>query len=264
MKNPLWLEVSAAGGSPPRSSTFSDTISPHSPSCSCPSPDWLSFLDWNILNKHLLQDLQISCSPAKMHCPRCAHGPSSVILEVSVLIAPCSQVLPKRTWKITLPFDSVHHTSFLFLHTTHHQLPCYIIFAGLYSWTIKKAEHRRIDAFELRCWRRLLRVPWTTRRSNQSILKEISPIFIGRTDAEAETPILWPPDSKNWFIGKDPDAWKDLRQEKGTREDEMVGWHHWLDGHEFEQALEAGDGQGSLACCSPWSHKKSDMTEQLN
>ena len=127
MKNPLWLEVSAAGGSPPRSSTFSDTISPHSPSCSCPSPDWLSFLDWNILNKHLLQDLQISCSLAKMHCPRCAHGPSSVILEVSVLITPCSQVLPKQTWKITLPFDSVHHTSFLFLHNTCHHLICYII-----------------------------------------------------------------------------------------------------------------------------------------
>ena len=86
----LWLEVSAAGGSPPGSSTFSDTISPHSPSYSCPSPDWLPFLDWDILNKHLLQDLQISCSLAKMHCPRYAHGPSYVILEVSVLITPCS------------------------------------------------------------------------------------------------------------------------------------------------------------------------------
>ena len=90
-------------------------------------------------------------------------------------------------------------------------------------------------------------------------------IFIGRTDAEAETPILWPPDAKNWFLGKEPDAVKDGRQEeKGTTEDEMIGWHHWLNGYEFEQALGAGDGQGSLAYCSPWCCKESDMTEWLN
>ena len=90
-------------------------------------------------------------------------------------------------------------------------------------------------------------------------------IFIGRTDAEAETPILWPPDAKNWVIWKDPDAGKDWRQEeKGTTEDEMVGWHHWLDGHEFEQALGVGDGPGGLVCCSPWGCKESDMTERLN
>ena len=90
-------------------------------------------------------------------------------------------------------------------------------------------------------------------------------IFIGRTDAEAETPILWPPDVKNWLIGKDSDARKDWRQEeKGTTEDEMVGWHHWLHGHEFEQALGDGEGQGSLGHCSPWGHKESDMTERLN
>ena len=90
-------------------------------------------------------------------------------------------------------------------------------------------------------------------------------VFIGRTDAEAEIPILWPPDAKNWLIGKDPDAGKDWRQEeKGTTEDEMVEWHHWLNGHEFEQALGVGDGQGSLACCSPWGRRESDTTEQLN
>ena len=90
-------------------------------------------------------------------------------------------------------------------------------------------------------------------------------IFIGRTDAEAETPILWPPDAKNWLIWRDPDAGKDWGWEKeGTTEDEMVGWHHQLNGHEFEQALGVGDGQGSLACCSPWGHKESDRTEQLN
>ena len=78
-------------------------------------------------------------------------------------------------------------------------------------------------------------------------------IIIGRTDAEAEIPILWPPDVKDWFIGKDPDAGKDWRQEeKGMTEDEMVGWHHWFNGHGFQQAPRVGDGQGSLACCSPW------------
>ena len=112
------------------------------------------------------------------------------------------------------------------------------------------------------CWRRLLRVPWTARRSNQSILK--SWIFIGRTDAEAEALLLWPPDEKNWLIGKDPDAGKDWRQEKGMTEDNMVGWRHRLSGHEFEQALGIGDGQGSLACCSPWGCKEWDTTEWLN
>ena len=87
-------------------------------------------------------------------------------------------------------------------------------------------------------------------------------IFIGRTDAEA--PIFWPPDVKNWLIEKDPDAGKDWRQEKGRTEDEMVGWHHYLNGHEVEQALGVGDGLGSLACCSPWGCKKLGMTEQLN
>ena len=126
-----------------------------------------------------------------------------------------------------------------------------VVMYGYESWTIKKAERWRIDA----CWRRLLRVPWTARRSinpqgNQSW------VFIGKTDAEAETPILWPPDVKNWPMGKDPDAGKDWRQEeKGTTEDEMVGWHHRLDGHEFEQAPGVGDGQRSLACCSPWDCK---------
>ena len=90
-------------------------------------------------------------------------------------------------------------------------------------------------------------------------------IFIEGTDAEAEALILWPPDVKNWLTEKDLDAEKDWRQEEnGTTEDEMVGWHHWLDGHEFEQALRIGDGQGSLVCCSPWGRKESNMTEQPN
>ena len=90
-------------------------------------------------------------------------------------------------------------------------------------------------------------------------------IFIRRTEVEAETPILWPPDVKSWLIWKDPDAEKDWRQkEKGMTEDETIGWHHRLSGHEFEQAPGVGDGQGSLVCCSPWSRKELDMTEQLN
>ena len=103
--------------------------------------------------------------------------------------------------------------------------------------------------------------------------KEIQPVhpkgdqswvFIGRTDAEAETPILWPPDLKGWLIWKGPDAGKDWRQEKRMIEDEMVGWHHWLNGHAFEQALGVGDGQRNLAGYSSWGHNESDMTEWLN
>ena len=90
-------------------------------------------------------------------------------------------------------------------------------------------------------------------------------IFIGRTSAQAEAPILRPPDVKNWLIGKDPDAGKDWGwEEKGMTEDEMVGWHHQLNGHESEQVLGVGDGQGSLACCSSWGHNELDTTEQLN
>ena len=141
-----------------------------------------------------------------------------------------------------------------------------VIMYGCESWTIKKAECQRIDAFELWCWKRFLKVSWTSRRSNQSILKgNQSWILTGRTDAETEVPILWPPDAKNWLIGKDPDAGKDWRQEeKGMTVDEMVGWHHRLDGHEFEQTLRVVNGQGRLACCSPWGCKELDMTERLN
>ena len=90
-------------------------------------------------------------------------------------------------------------------------------------------------------------------------------VFIGRTDVEAETPILWPPDGKNWLFWKDPEAGQDWSWEgKGTTEDEVAGWHHWLDGHEFEWTPGVGDGQGGLACCNSWGYKESDVTEQLN
>ena len=119
-----------------------------------------------------------------------------------------------------------------------------------WAMVLKKTLENPLDSKEIK--------PVNTKR-NQSWL------FFGRSDAETEVPILWPPDAKNWLIWKDPDAGKDWRQEeKGTTEDEMVGWHHQLDGHEFEQALGVGDGQGSLVCCSPWGRKESDTTEQLN
>ena len=107
---------------------------------------------------------------------------------------------------------------------------------GCERWTVKKAEHWKTDAFELWCWIRLLRVPWTARRSSPVHPKgDQSWVFIGRTDAEAETPILWPPHVKSWLIGKDPDAGRDPGQEeKGTTQYEMAGWYHQLDGHEFE------------------------------
>ena len=129
-------------------------------------------------------------------------------------------------------------------------------------WELDRQEGWRIDAFELWCWRKLLRVPWTARtikliypKANQSW------IFIGRTDAEAEASILWPLDVKNQLTEKDPDAGKDWGQEeKGVTEDEMVGWHHQLDEHEFEQILGADEGQGGLSCCSSWGHKELDTT----
>ena len=131
-----------------------------------------------------------------------------------------------------------------------------IVMYGCESWTTKKAESWRIDAFELWCCRRLLRFPWMARKSNQSILKEIMPEYSWEgLDAEAEAPICWPPDVKS-LIGKDPDAGKDWRQEeKGTTEDEMVGWHHRPNGHETEHTPGDGDGQRSLTCCSLWGPK---------
>ena len=106
-----------------------------------------------------------------------------------------------------------------------------VVMYGCESWTIKKAEHR-IDAFKLWCWRRLLRVPWTARRSNQSILREISPECSLEGLMLKLKPIFQPPDAKSWLIWKDPDAGKDWRQEeKGTTEDEMVEWHHRLNGY---------------------------------
>ena len=130
---------------------------------------------------------------------------------------------------------------------------------GCGSWTRKKAERQRTDAFELWCWRRLL---------DCTDIKPAHPkgnqpwIFIRRTDAEA--PMLWPPDAKSQLIGKDPDAGKDWEQEeKRATEDEMVGWHNWLNGYEFEQTPGDGGGQGSLVCCNTWGCKELDTIEWI-
>ena len=133
------------------------------------------------------------------------------------------------------------------------------------SWTVKKAECQRIDAFEL----------WLLEKTLESPLdcKEIQPVhsewdqpwdFFGRNDAKAESPVLWPPHAKTWLIGKDCDAGRDWGQEeKGTTEDEMAGWHQWLNGRESGWTPGAGDGQGGLACCNSWGRKESDTTERL-
>ena len=140
-----------------------------------------------------------------------------------------------------------------------------VVMYGCESWTLKKAEHWRIDAFKLWCQKRLLKVPLDC--------KEIQPVhpkgnqpwrFSGRTDAEAEVPILWPPDAKSWLIGKDLDAGKDWGQEERAIQEEMVGWHHQLNGHGFGWTPGVGDGQGGLACCGSWGLKESDTTERLN
>ena len=132
-----------------------------------------------------------------------------------------------------------------------------VVMYGCENWTVKKAEHWRIDAFEVWCWRRLLRVPWTARTSNQSILKEISPGcslegLMLKLKLQYFGHLMW-------RVGRD---WG--QEKKGTTEDEMAGWHYQLDGHEFEWTPGVGDGQGGLVCCSSWGRKESDTTERLN
>ena len=171
--------------------------------------------------------------------------------------------------KVMTNLDSIFKSRDITLPTKVHLVKAMVfpvVMYGCESWTMKKAERWRIDAFELWCWRRLSRVPWTARRSNLKLDPKgnQSWIFIRRTDAEAEIPILWPPDVKSWLIWKDPDAGKDWRQEEnGTTEDEMAVASP--DSMDLSLSkLGVRDGQGGLVCCSPWGHKESDTTEQLN
>ena len=139
-----------------------------------------------------------------------------------------------------------------------------VVMYGCESWTVKKAEHWRIDACELWCWRRLFESPLDCKEIQPVHPKDQPWVFIGRTDAEAETPVLWPPHAKCWLIGKDSDAGRNWGQEeKGMREDEMAGWHHRLE-HEFGWISGVGDGQGGLACYDSWGRKELDMTERLD
>ena len=135
-----------------------------------------------------------------------------------------------------------------------------VVMYGCESWTIKKSEYQRIVVLEKTLESSLdcKEIQLVNPKENQSW------ILIKKTDAEAHTPILWPPDVKNRLIRRDPDAGKDWRQEKGITEDEMVGWHHQLNGHEFEQAPGVGDRQVGLACCSSWDRRESDMTKWPN
>ena len=135
------------------------------------------------------------------------------------------------------------------------------------SWPIKKAECQRIDAFELWCWRGLLNISWTVRRSNQSILKEISPEYsleglMVKLKLQYFGHLMQRTDSLEKTLMLIKIEWR--QEEKGTTEDEIFGWYHQLYGHEFDQALGIGDEQGSLVCCSPWGLKESDTTERLN
>ena len=140
-----------------------------------------------------------------------------------------------------------------------------VVMYGYESWIIKKVEHWRIDTFELWCWRSLLRVPWTARRSNQSIPKEISPGVHWKDwcwSWNSSTLATWCKELTHW---KRPWCWEDWEQEKkGTTEDEMVGWHHWHNRQGFGWTPGVGDGQGGLVCCDSWGRKESDRTEQLN
>ena len=166
--------------------------------------------------------------------------------------------------------DSILKSRDITLPTKVHLVKAMVLPAAMYGcerWTVKKAERWSVHAFELWFWRRLLRVPWTA--------QEIQPVhserdqpwdFFGRSDAKAETPVLWPPHAKSWLIRKDSDAGMDWGQEeKGTRRDEMAGWHHQLDGHEFEWTPGVGDEQEGLACCDPWGHRvRHDWATELN
>ena len=171
--------------------------------------------------------------------------------------------------KVTTNLDSIFKSRDITLPTKVHLVKPMVFPVVMYrceSWTMKNAEHRRIGAFELWCWRRLLKSPLDCKEVQPAHPKGDQPwVFTGRTDAEAETPILWPPGAKSWLIGKDPDAGRDWGQEeKGTTEDEMAGWHHGLDGCESEWTPGVGDGQGGLVCCDSWDRKESDTTERLN
>ena len=172
----------------------------------------------------------------------------------------CSHEIKRRLLlgsKVMTNLDSILKSRDITLPTKVHLIKATVfpvVMDGCESWTIKRAEFWRIDAFELWCWRRLLRVPWTARRSNQSILKEISP---GCSLEGQQGYWSWNSNTLGTSFEEltpwSPDAGKDWRwEEKGTTEDELVGWYHWLNVHGLGWTLGVGDGWGGLVCCSPW------------
>ena len=166
--------------------------------------------------------------------------------------------------KVMTNLDNILKSRDITLSTKVHLVKAMVFPAVMYgheSWAIKKVECQRTDAFELWCWRTLLRV------LDCKEIKPVNPkgnqpwIFIGRTNTEVEAPVLWPPDAKSWLIEKDPDAGKDWGQEEnGATEDEMVGCYHWLNGDEFEQTRGDSEEQRGLAYCNPLGHKESNTT----
>ena len=183
----------------------------------------------------------------------------------------CSHEIKRRLLlgkKVMTNLDSIFKSRDVTLSTKVHLVKAMffpVVMYGCERWTIKKVEHQRIDAFELWCWRRLLRVPWTAGRSNQSVLKEISPGIslegmMLKLKLQYFGHLMWGVHSlEKTDVGRD---WG--QEEKGTTEDEMAGWHHWLDERASEWTPGVGDGQGGLVCCDSWGHKESDTTERLN
>ena len=184
----------------------------------------------------------------------------------------CSHEIERRLLrerKVMTNLDSIFKSRDITLLTKVCLLTAMVFPVVMYwcqSWTIKECWEQKNWCFWTVVLEKILESPLDCKeiqlinpKGNQSW------IFIGRTDVEAETPVLWPPYVKNWLTGKDPDAGRDWGQEeKRTPEDEMAGWHHQLDAHEFEWTPGVGDGQGSLSCCSPWGCKESDTTKGLN
>ena len=164
--------------------------------------------------------------------------------------------------------DSVLKSRDITLPTKFHLVKSMVfpgVVYGCESWTMNKAGRQRTDAFKLCCFKTMVMEKALESPLDCKEIKPVNPkgnqswIFIGRTDAEAETPVLWPPDGKSWHSGKDLDAGKDWRwEEKGMTEDEMVGWRCWLNAHEFKQISRDSEGQGSPVCCSPGACKKLD------
>ena len=184
----------------------------------------------------------------------CSHEIKICLLRGRTVMTNLDSILKSRD--ITLP------TKVCLVKTSIFPVAMY----GCESWTIKKAECRKIDAFELWCWRKLLRVPWTARRSNQSILREISPGcslegLMLKLKLQYFGHLMWRADSfeKTLNAGKD---WG--QEEKGTTEDEIVGWHHRLNGCGFGWTPGVSDGQWGPVCWGLWGRKESDMTERMN